>query len=136
MFILTKGITIQPTTVWEIEFNDLRQIQSWTLHVDTYQIAAALNTSLSLNRTQLCESIQNNCQGVYQQYNSTQECINFMDTIPLSNGPTVLGSGNSVQCRTFHNILAGPQPQIHCLHVSSKVLGLFVTPCTDPSQYY
>lgn len=135
LFILTKQIFIQPATVWQLEFNDVRQIKTWTIDTDTLQIAEALGQELVLNSTALCTSIQTNCQGANQQYTSVQACVDFMATLRQPLSILELGSGWTKRCRAFHNILAAPYPNTHCLHVGPQIINLAATPCTDPHQY-
>lgn len=135
LYILTKGITIQPFTYWEFEFNDAHQIKTWTIATDTYMIANALDQELDLNSTSLCTSIQSNCQGTYQQFTSVQSCIDFMNGLRQPANMLELGSGNTKRCRAFHNILAGPLPEKHCSHAGPQVIDPAKTPCTDPGQY-
>lgn len=133
--ILTTGQKINLKGVWEFGFNDAHQINNWVITPDALAIFTNLNPELTLNTTNICTKIQDRCTGDNQQFATFNDCLTFYDNRRLSDGPSVLGTGNTVQCGEFHTILTATQPEVHCLHVGSQVIDPLSTPCTDPSQY-
>ncbi|CAF0851463.1 unnamed protein product [Didymodactylos carnosus] len=82
---------------------------------------------------ELCQAVQQICEGSNQQYSSLEDCINFMtNQIPF--GTFDQGDQNSVVCRTIHIKLASISPDIHCPHVG-KTGGGACTNKTSQSYY-
>ena len=118
--------------VWIMDFNDIYQIQEMTIMVDTYLIATKLSIGHLLNISDVCYNIQSSCQGTNQQFDSVEDCQEFMDGLPLTNPDgTVFPQGNTVGCRAWHEINARTLPEIHCIHAGPQVIDPFVTPCND-----
>lgn len=68
----------------------------------------------------LCQTIQSSCTGPQQQYESVQECISYMNSIPevspMCEANGKFYQGTSVACRFLHSFLAS-QNDFHCAHV-------------------
>jgi len=56
-----------------------------------------------------------NASAPYLAYNSTQDCLDFLRSIPV--GSFDRANSNSLVCRLIHNTLVPLRPQIHCPHV-------------------
>lgn len=98
-------------------FNDEGTVQSYDI--------SALNLGRTLDHPEplreqfiqtQCGAIQIFCTGSNQVYNSTEECIGFMSSIPF--GTYDQARSNSVVCRSIHLGLAYFRPDVHCPHVS------------------
>ena len=133
--VVTTGVIFSPDTAWEFEFNDLRQIQTWTIHIDSLAISTQLLPNLDLNPVTVCQTIQQQCTGANQQFANQTECVSALSSIRLFDGPAALFTGNHLGCHSFHSILALSLPDIHCVHTGISVISPLATPCTDPSQY-
>lgn len=133
--ILTTGQKLNLISVWEVHFNDAHQIIDWIITPDALAIFTNLNPDLTLNITNICTKIQDRCTGDHVQFVSFDDCLSFYDNRRLSDGPSVLGTGNTVQCGEFHTILTATQPEVHCMHVGPFVIDPLMTPCTDSNQY-
>jgi hypothetical protein len=62
----------------------------------------------------ICTILSQTCVGPYQQYESVDECVGFMQTIPY--GTYDRAFSNSYTCRSTHTLLTPFRPQIHCAH--------------------
>jgi len=133
--VVTTGAIFSPDTVWEFEFTPIRQIDTWTIHIDSLAISSQLLPQLDLNPLTLCPDVQQSCTGTNQQFANVTECITAFSQIRLFDGPANLYFGNHLGCHSFHSLLAKSEPDTHCLHVGMSVISPLVTPCTDPDQY-
>jgi len=133
--VVTTGVIFPPNTVWEFQFNDLRQIQTWNVDVDGLSISSQLLPDLDLNPVTVCQDIQQNCVGANQQFANQTECVAALSSIRVFDGLQSLYVGNHLGCHSFHTILTFARPDIHCLHAGVSVISPIATPCTDPSQY-
>ena len=87
-------------------------------------MSSNLFSHLNLNVTSLCTQIQSECAGANQQYADQAACETFLNSIPLVL-PGSFAAGNSVTCRSFHELLARSAPHIHCRHVGPILIALF-----------
>ena len=81
---------------------------------------------------ELCGGAMQACQGVLGVYDSFEECVGFMKTLPF--GTYDQAHSNTPVCRSIHLGLAFFRPDIHCAHVSKTGGGK----CVDEpiSVYY
>ncbi|KAJ7250121.1 hypothetical protein B0H12DRAFT_679684 [Mycena haematopus] len=64
----------------------------------------------------VCAGHEAYCTGTNKQYNSTQECLNFvLNAIPL--GEIWQGGQNTAICRYIHTPMLQLRPTVHCPHV-------------------
>jgi len=130
--VLTTNVVYTYDAIWELKFNKERRITEWNIYIDSLQVQVQQGVNLDLNITSVCTNIQNDCSGTNQQFATVQDCITFMSGIPLApQNPAQIFSGNTVVCRSFHELLARSLPDLHCLHVGTQNLGPFATPCND-----
>jgi len=141
LHVFFSGADFSPNTVWKFEFNDLHQIQTWTIDVDALAITTHLQPSLNLSAEYICGEIQTWCTGVNQQFANYTQCLAFMEPLRLAD-PGVLASGDSRTCHAFHMLLAilnlqqdPGQFTPHCRHAGPQVIDPISTPCTDLCQY-
>ncbi|KAJ3835736.1 hypothetical protein EV361DRAFT_550252 [Lentinula raphanica] len=87
------------------------------------QIAKELN-STSTNVTELivlktavdvCAVSSLYCTGDHQQYDSQDDCLSFMSTLPF--GESWQGGMNTGWCRYIHKNLVQYRPDVHCPHI-------------------
>lgn len=64
----------------------------------------------------ICQQINLFCTGANQVYDSVQDCVNFMNTIPY--GSFDRANSNTFTCRIVHTGLIPRFPDMHCPHVS------------------
>ncbi|KAJ3075757.1 hypothetical protein HDU98_006995 [Podochytrium sp. JEL0797] len=63
------------------------------------------------------------CTGTNAQFDTEQECVDFLYSLPLYSPVCGFGhmlSGNSRVCRSKHQYMAPLSPEIHCAHLSRK----------------
>ncbi|KAJ7098446.1 hypothetical protein C8R43DRAFT_1141495 [Mycena crocata] len=73
----------------------------------------ALQTRAALD---ICSQHEAHCLSADQQYNSTDQCIDFvLNTIPL--GEVWQGGQNSAWCRYIHTPMLPFRPAVHCPHI-------------------
>jgi len=129
---LIMGNVFDYNVAWVVTFDVNHRMQRLIILPDTLAVAVGGQGSIELNRTLVCQRIQAECVGDYQQYASQNDCETFMNTIPEtppSGFPTP--QGNTVSCRSWHEHLARTLPEVHCLHTGPLNLGPDVTPCVD-----
>lgn len=117
--------------LWEITFAANHTIKQIDIYVDTYTLYNSIiqNGGFDTNVTSLCTNIQNDCIGIYTQYNDLATCIAYMNSIPIA-GPEVT-FGNNVLCRSWHEVLARKLPSVHCMHTGTMKIDIKTTPCQD-----
>jgi hypothetical protein len=125
-----------PLQIWdndqfiEFDFNQYNQIQNLTAFLDTAAFISRFPASENIDIPTLCNSIQTTCVN-YPQYATVAACITFMESI-IGNVPVQPpASGNSVQCRAFHEVLAKTTPSIHCMHTGTQKISPTSTPCNN-----
>ena len=71
-----------------------------------------------------------------QQYESMEQCVAYLNTLPADSPPTSPNSGANRQCVNWHSSIAygsgapgSGDPEEHCIHAGQINLGPFVTPC-------
>jgi len=73
----------------------------------------------------VCREHETYCVGPYQQYNSTQECIDYIyRQTPM--GKVYEWGGNSAMCRYIHKGMIKFRPNVHCPHVGPSGGGMCV----------
>jgi len=126
------GVTFPADILTIFNFTDKHQIISWDIRPDTLLFATMLGSTVDLNITAVCVRIQAECTGALQQYATVQDCIEFMESIPTYTVPGVPEPvGNSVACRSIHEVLARVNPQIHCMHTGTQKISPDTTPCQN-----
>ena len=63
----------------------------------------------------LCPTIQSQCQGANQQFDTVDTCIATLSQKPT--GRYDEAWGDNLVCRTIHLVLTGARPAVHCMHV-------------------
>ncbi|KAM5528490.1 hypothetical protein FOXYSP1_18971 [Fusarium oxysporum f. sp. phaseoli] len=80
----------------------------------------------------ICGLAMQRCVGPNVQWNSLEECLGFLETIPF--GTFDYATSNTVACRQIHVILTLSRPNIHCPHVGPTGGGKCVD--TDYTTFY
>lgn len=75
----------------------------------------------------ICQVGAQFCTGAFQQYESLDECQQFLGALPR--GSLDQGASNSVTCRSIHAVLVAFRPELHCPHIGKTGGGK----CTDVS---
>eukprot|EP00466_Bigelowiella_natans_P016928 jgi/Bigna1/90432/estExt_fgenesh1_pg.C_700065 len=92
----------------------------------------------------MCNTIMQECRGEHQQYNSIQDCENYLKSLPdvdpicvsKFNSPFA-AQGSSLLCKYLHHFMAKFEPQLHCYHAgkgfpdSNGALKCVPTECVD-----
>lgn len=66
-------------------------------------------------REYVCSVMKNECA---DQVETPDDCVNFLEALPLVTGEYNGAEGNSQGCRAFHASLAATNPTGHCPHLS------------------
>eukprot|EP00494_Astrolonche_serrata_P026318 UN26579 len=84
---------------------------------------------------ELCMRIVDRCTGDNQQFDTKDDCMEYMDTLPMHKmGYCPALSGNTKACRWTHTYLTIEElrPEIHCFHVGPHIKDPNgYTKCTD-----
>lgn len=131
-----SGVFFSPYATWKFTFNDKNEISEWVVGIDSLAIQLNLAGQLDLNTTSLCSLIQSRCVDANQQYADLDECVTFMNSIPLvPTNPANIFQGDTVTCRSFHSVLfLAPDPlaqAVHCPHTGQVPDTPLSTPCFD-----
>jgi len=121
------------TNLWVFTFAENHTVIQEDIYIDslgTYDILYATGT-LNLNTTILCEDIMRDCVGANLQYGgSVATCETFMNTLTVE----VIGqvaTGDTLFCRSWHEVLARSDPNVHCEHTGPLKINPIVTPCNN-----
>jgi len=130
------GVIWPTTNQWVTTFAPNRTMVLQNIYIDsagTLDILYATGT-LNLNTTTLCQSIMKDCTGANTQYNGDlPTCIAFMNALVVRISGLV-ATGDSVFCRSFHEVLARSDPEIHCPHTGPLKINPAETPCNNFTQ--
>ena len=133
--------------IWNV-YNSDRQIieysatfKYWQWAVDT--LIAAAQTSLGLptpEKTQafltgaiaqnICTTASQSCTGANQQYQSNDDCLNFL-TNQIRFGEAYELGRNTLLCRSVHQNMVPFRPAVHCPHIGKTGGGM----CADDKTY-
>merc|ERR1719273_1348437 len=71
---------------------------------------------------ELCMQMQSTCTGSWAQFSNFNECLNYMNALPLTKPECPILKGPTLACRWTHMILAQPslRPEVHCFHVGPE----------------
>lgn len=67
-----------------------------------------------------------------RQYDSEQECLNYMNSLPLYSNACGINrplAGNSVTCKFKHHFMIPTHPELHCPHIGK-------TGAVDPNNHF
>lgn len=71
---------------------------------------------------EVCERIQTHCIGEHKQFDSFDECLDYMSALPTldpicqdSVGPRAV-QGNCFMCKYLHQFMTPFEPEFHCYH--------------------
>lgn len=121
------------TNMWLFVFAENHTVIEEDIYIDslgTYDVLYATGT-LNLDTPTLCESIMTDCVGANLQYGGdVPTCVAFMDTVPTEIFGQV-ANGYSVACRSWHEVLARSDPNVHCEHTGPLKLNPIDTPCNN-----
>jgi hypothetical protein len=78
----------------------------------------------------ICNSHSNYCGGSNQQYDSWNDCYHFM-TKEIRVGQSFELGGNTLMCRSVHELMVRYRPQLHCDHIGPTGGG----ECDDLTPY-
>jgi len=123
----------QTTNLWVFTFAENHTVIQEDIYIDslgTYDILYATGT-LNLDVPTLCEDIMRDCVGANLQYGgSIPTCEAFMYSVPTDIFGLV-ATGDSVECRSWHEVLARSDPNVHCEHTGPLKLNPINTPCNN-----
>lgn len=66
----------------------------------------------------ICRIADTLCTGANKQYNSTAECLDFLNSIPF--GDWDRADQANVVCRSLHSLLVPVRPAVHCPHIGES----------------
>ena len=95
---------------------------------------ASTGSGSGLTCDNLCDSIQANCSGSFQQYASMAECVTDCTTAAAPAGAETDHDGNTMGCHIYHAGAAASAPTPHCWHAgfpSVEPDGTTPGPCVD-----
>lgn len=64
----------------------------------------------------ICKTHEENCHGENQQYESTDQCLDFLLNQTRFGKPFELGR-DTLLCREVHELMIKYRPEIHCSHI-------------------
>lgn len=121
------------TNLWVFKFAANHTVIEENIYIDSVgTIDNLLATgTLNLDTTILCQDIQADCTGANLQYGgSVSTCVDFMNTLTVEVFGQV-ANGNTVFCRSWHEVLARSDPGLHCEHTGPLKINPTLTPCND-----
>jgi len=137
---------------WDVQielasFNQYNKIYQHEIFVNGLLVYTYYPMLTDPNSTKTCLIVDEYCTGSLTQYDSFEDCMDFMNSIPLLKGFYAQSVGVSdVGCRAFHASLIPALPEVHCPHsgpfnaiLSQGPDGIAITPCVDqtgPSTPY
>lgn len=96
---------------------------------DPNVLALGIGLLKTLTIELICKVHETYCTGTNTQYNSTSQCIDFLQTVRLGNGHE--GSMNTVFCRSLHQNMIRFRPTVHCPHIGPSGGDM----CTDGATF-
>jgi len=121
------------TNLWVFKFAPNHTIIQEDIYIDSVGTLDILYStgSLNLDPTTLCQSIMNDCTGANLQYGgSVSACALFMSGLTVEVFGQV-ANGNTIFCRSWHEVLARSDPNVHCEHTGPLKINPIDTPCND-----
>lgn len=87
------------------------------LERDVMAVANSVGTT-----EELCTQMQSTCTGSWAQFSSFNECLCYMNNLPLTDPECPILKGPTLACRWTHMILAQPslRPEVHCFHAGPE----------------
>ncbi|KAH6972594.1 hypothetical protein EDB80DRAFT_596284 [Ilyonectria destructans] len=121
-------------------FNDKGEIAHYDAWIPNLQAFVEMNFGGPLSnpaaqagfKQTICGLAMQRCVGPNVQWNSLEECLGFLETIPF--GTFDYATSNTVACRQIHVIMTLSRPDIHCPHVGPTGGGKCVD--TDYNTFY
>ncbi|KAL6414081.1 uncharacterized protein AUP68_00595 [Ilyonectria robusta] len=121
-------------------FNDKGEVTHYDAWIPNLQAFVEMNLGAPLSnlavqagfKQAICGLAMQRCVGPNAQWNSPEECLGFLETIPF--GTFDYATSNTVACRQIHVILTLSRPDIHCAHVGPTGGGKCVD--TDYNAFY
>jgi hypothetical protein len=107
-----------------------------TLLESSTTMAGGTNTQTSMSSltdglaSSICRIHEEYCVGGLQQYNSTDECNQFLTTQTRFGAAYELGR-NTLLCRMVHQNMVPLRPSVHCAHIGPVGGGM----CADDTDY-
>lgn len=140
-FIPTENKNFDAEYNFKFSFINNQINEIYIYPINPQYINSQIPYQTDLNITSICNKIMTYCIESNQYYSSLQNCIDILNTKPLTfpNNPEIVGQFDTVACRSFHTKLAqifyqqNPlQYDPHCLHASNLNEGSILTPCSIP----
>jgi hypothetical protein len=129
---LHSNVIWSSTNLWVFTFSANHTIVQEDIYVDTVGTSTNLYSEGTLNTDipSLCASIFADCTGTLQPYASLSACQTFMAGLEVERFGQV-ANGNTVSCRSWHEVLARKDPSVHCEHTGPLKIDPVNTPCND-----
>jgi len=121
------------TNIWLFTFAENHTVIEINIYVDSLgTIQNLLSTgTINLDPTTLCEDIMTDCTGSNLQYGGeVATCVAFMETLTVEVYGQI-ANGNTLFCRSWHEVLARSDPNIHCEHTGPLKINPTLTPCNN-----
>jgi len=121
------------TNLWVFTFAPNHTVVEEDIYIDSLGTEDILYAggSLNLNTTILCQDIMHDCVGDNLQYDGqVPVCVEFMNTLTVEVFGQV-ATGNTLFCRSWHEVLARSDPNVHCEHTGPLKINPVVTPCNN-----
>eukprot|EP00984_Skeletonema_dohrnii_P007781 scaffold2870_cov151-Skeletonema_dohrnii-CCMP3373.AAC.3 len=114
------------TTKWNFEYSYypcslLRKREDLEFPPET---AKAFSDSAKVSGTvdSVCKKVMEHCTGALQQYNTTEECVSFLGSLPHHDETCqdtygeYSAMGSSFMCKYLHHFMIPFSPETHCAH--------------------
>ncbi|KAF2119582.1 hypothetical protein BDV96DRAFT_596288 [Lophiotrema nucula] len=105
-------------------------LQTLVLGLDPTNSTNAVAQVTETLATSICSTHDTYCTGSNQQYASNAECLNFLTTKIRLGQSFELGM-DTLFCRSVHEIMIKPRPDVHCPHIGVSGGGM----CDDTISY-
>lgn len=104
-------------------------LQTLLLSVDKDPVQARTKAVASI-ASSICATHTKYCTGANQQYDSAEECVDFL-TNKIRVGDSFELGMNTLLCRNVHEIMVKFRPDVHCPHIGKTGGGQ----CVDDYTY-
>jgi hypothetical protein len=107
-----------------------------TLLESSTTMAGVVNSQTTINTltnglaNSICQIHEDYCVGGFQQYNSTDECNQYLTRKTRFGAAYELGR-NTLLCRMVHQNMVPLRPSVHCAHIGPNGGGM----CADDTDY-
>jgi hypothetical protein len=99
------------------------KIKTITMELTEFTLIAFSDAAIQPGaKEDVCTRLMENCVGEHQQFDSYNDCMDYMNALPLFDpicqhkiGPMAV-QGNCYMCKYLHNFMTPFEPELHCYH--------------------